>query len=285
MSKERTVVIHVMGGLGNQMFQIMTAMAYADRIGARLLIPAVVHGGRPDYWRTWFQALEPSLVRDGLTIREMSGFPMYREPAFHYVPIPVTHDFIALNGYFQSPRYFEDTFLDLVQHMGWKQLREESKRLHDTDKFIKDTFIAGIHIRRGDYARYPQHHPILPVGYYKNCLNRIIKTNSDSSFESDKNIVLVFSDEKEVDLDELVQAFPQLVFKQVHGKTEVEEMLWMSWCPRLIIANSSFSWWAAYLGYRLSGIEVYYPGTWFGPALQENLTKDMFPEEWNCIDV
>jgi len=316
---EKITTVHLMGGLGNQLFQLFTAAAHARKHGARLVLPAWVQGGRPAYWDSLFRSIHNLVAQDTATLRSLATFPVYKETVFHYISLPILHTqlpTLALHGYFQSPLYFQDEFAAIADQLRLKEQRNEVRQrfqaslqgvgvitvdapLHsaaDSQPMSNTIGVAdsppveklvALHIRIGDYARYPDHHPILPVGYYEAALLECLVPNGR---------VLVFSekdDRARVDAEyigPLQVAFPGLRFEHVsdialQGMSDWEELLLMSCCSAIVMANSSFSWWAAYFSTRLGSqpVQVFYPATWFGRALRNNDTKDMFPAEWHAI--
>jgi len=326
-SQEKILTIHFMGGLGNQLFQIMTASAHASSQGAKLLVSPTVHGGRPIYWDSFFLSIKDLVIKDEATIRSLTSFPLYREPTFHYVPLPPMTTNLILHGYFQSPLYFQEHFQAIYEKLCIGEQREKVRQRFQEllqgnslipqfastsspqsdfqtsavpPSFVSDELLRGsatkplisaLHFRIGDYARYPAHHPILPVGYYEAALRTLFPKGT----EEGRVWLFVESGERDwVERERMVHlkgVFPGIQFEYVLDLQKEgplhdwEELLLMSCCPAIVMANSSFSWWGAYLATRLSdkSIPVYYPATWFGKALQGNDTKDMFPVEWHCI--
>ena len=85
-------------------------------------------------------------------------------------------------------------------------------------------------------------------------------------------------------IDRLEKEFPEYKFIRGENKLEDwEQMLFMSCCHHNIIANSSFSWWAAYFNFWPDKI-ICYPSIWFGEIARNN-TKDLCPPQWNRISV
>jgi hypothetical protein len=334
------ITVHLMGGLGNQMFQLFAAAAHARDQGAQLVLSPFVQGGRPMYWNSLFTSFKKLVAQDPVALRFLTSFPLYKEPVFHYSPLPPMTSNLALHGYFQSPLYFQEHFQAIAEELRLGQQREEVRQRflpalqgeshdslqggslspHDslqgvvhgaegakrknadneplqtgaesgTDAAKPAPLLAALHIRIGDYVRYPAHHPILPVGYYEAALRKL-------QLNGGVGRVVIFSeadDRARVEaeyVEPLRRAFPEVCYQHVSDwgvMSDGEEMLLMSCCPAIIMANSSFSWWAAWIASRLSEkpVPVYYPGTWFGEALrlnrhnQGNDTRDMFPAEWH----
>ena len=328
------ITVHFMGGLGNQMFQLFAAAAHARDQGAQLVLPAFNQGGRPMYWNSLFNSLKKLVAQDPVALRFLTSFPLYKEPVWHYSPLPPMTSNLALHGYFQSPLYFQEHFQAIADQLRLGQQREEVRQrflegIHDslqggslsphdslqgvvhgaegakrknadneplqngaesgTDATKPAPLLAALHIRIGDYVRYPAHHPILPVGYYEAALRKL-------QLNGGAGRVVIFSeadDRARVEaeyVEPLRRVFPYVCYEHVSEwgvMSDWEEMLLMSCCPAIIMANSSFSWWSSWIASRLSEkpVPVYYPASWFGEALQGNDTRDMFPAEWVRIPV
>jgi hypothetical protein len=183
-------------------------------------------------------------------------------------------DNVMLNGYFQSEKYFIE-FEDEIREMFSES--EETTEYIDTKygKLFDSKQLTSIHVRRGDYKKYPEHHPILKLQYYKNAINKFIKQGK-SSF-------LVFSD----DLDWCRKNFTGPFFKDIeiiysNNEFDYIDMYLMSRCKNNIIANSSFSWWAAWLNNN-NGKTVIAPNKWFGRALKSHDISDLLPGKWRRI--
>ena len=183
----------------------------------------------------------------------------FDEKFFHNCP-----DNVNINGFFQSEKYFKNIAMEIKADLTFKQgfIDLEKSKL---EEFNYD-FIA-LHIRRGDYLHFPDHHPVLDVSYYlealKHCpdLPIIVFTNdkdwvSKSQFISDRDYVIAdFKD---------------------YG----HDMYLMTKARYFIIANSSFSWWGAWLS---QAQQVFAPMEWFGPKLAHQDTSDLYPESWKLI--
>jgi len=123
-------------------------------------------------------------------------------------------------------------------------------------------------VRRGDYLNNKDHHPVLPISYYQKAIGAF----SDAQF-------VVFSD----DISWCKSHFDfsdTLLF--IEDNDEVTDLYLMSLMKHHIIANSSFSWWGAWLCQNPDKV-VIAPQLWFGPAAVDHDTKDLIPEVWNVI--
>jgi len=275
-----------MGGLGNQLFQIFSTISYGMNNNRCIIFPhsklltTGVH--RPTYWDTLLQKLVCfTHIYEGnhYTYNELFAFPQYHEPKFHYQEIPLTRNYneVMLHGYFQSYKYFvkdEDTIFSLM-HLEKHQL---DIRTAYNEYFLNDNAVS-MHFRFGDYAKNPQSHPLLTYHYYINAITKL--TNI-----IDYPIHILYFCEEEDNLivtdiiHKLSLEFPHIEITKIDDTiTDWKQMILMSCCTHNIIANSSFSWWGAYLNRNIEKI-VCYPDRWFGPALPNHDTVDLFPDNW-----
>ncbi len=176
----------------------------------------------------------------------------YSEPYFHYKKIEVPSvPSIDLVGYFQSAKYWTGHNSIIKNLLTPKNLPEKQDK-------------TAIHVRRGDYLKFSDCHPVLPMEYYLKAMQMV---------KSEK--YLIFSD----DIEWCKNNFIGSQFEFSDGKSEIEDLKLMISCSNQIIANSSFSWWAAYLNDNLNKTIVA-PKVWFGPGLSQHDTKDLLPSDW-----
>ena len=171
-------------------------------------------------------------------------------------------DNINLYGYFQSEKYFKHIEKELREDFTW---RDDVRDLCEDLFNSIDGEAISLHIRRTDHLVKPTYHPVLPLSYYEEALS---KCPSDAT-------VLVFSDEPawchEQDL------FQDDRFMISDSESGYIDMCLMSMCNDYIIANSSFSWWAAWLGNKG---KVIAPKNWF-PDNKD--TSDLYCSNWEVI--
>jgi hypothetical protein len=256
---------------------------------------------RQTYWTSFLSALQPFLYNNNDVFQRPDDMETVVETTFHYVPLPrkrETAQIQMLAGYFQSPKYFEHRTehickrLNVYKHRE-TMMREEMSRIRPT----KETTVISMHFRRGDYVPIQQYHNVLPDSYYEACLNDFAQSfrtiDQPSTKTTSSTIILYFCEETdrdnvEITIQYLQKQCPQYIFQRAnHTLADWQQMILMTCCDHHIIANSTFSWWGAYLN-RGDATEkrVYYPSVWFGPWLSgQSDTRDLFPPSWTRIIV
>ena len=282
------ISIDIVGGLGNQLFMIFATLAYGIQYNTMVVFPSrnMYHDNlRTIYWDTFLPELKIFTTENGynqITEEERSNFPTYREPGFEYRPLP---DFgkgnVCLSGYFQSPEYFAP-----VQSVLYEMINLSDKKRNIQQKyspyFSGDKQIISLHFRLGDYKTKRDYHPIMNYEYYEQALHYIVTKDSSITLR-----VLYLCENEDNDfvkgyIHRLQEKYPAVEFQKVADYIpDYEQLLIMACCRHNIIANSSFSWWGAYLNENPDKI-VCYPSVWFGPMILYN-HLDMMPENWMKI--
>lgn len=296
--EETTVIIvRISAGLGNQLFQYAMGRRLACDRGATLKLDLSDYqkkapGSRAyllDYYRIKAEVASPdevNLFRSRKTGRGLIGrirhrvTPYYRrlfilEPGHGFDPnflsVPET---CYLQGYWQDERYFESIA---------PIIRQEFTLLSPPDEpnarllaLIQTTNAVSLHIRRGDYVSVQainERHGVLPRTYYQNAIARLVEEVSDPHF-------FIFSDEPEWAEENLKLDCPfTLVDVNGTGRPH-EDLRLMSACQHHIIANSTFSWWGAWLG-TYQEKRVYAPAQRFrDPTVNARYS---FPPTWERI--
>jgi len=223
--------------------------------------------------------------------------PMYKETTFHYNNEMQRHPLvtnplnaIVLFGYFQSYKYFENETSQIIKYMKLQEKKQNMKSIMNSVCGNKRTI--SLHFRLGDYKSLAREYTPLGLDYYENSIAYILKTlghdATPNATASEEHIVLYFCEENdfmevELNINQLRIRFPSMVFRRAPNNIEDwQSMLLMSCCDHNIIANSTFSWWAAYLNTNPNKI-VCYPDNWFGPALPTHTTNDLCPPSWTKI--
>lgn len=257
------VSVKLVGGLGNYMFQIACAYAYALENNKKTIFSMddslVIHKHLSVYKENILSNIELVPKKD------YRGFNEFNEKGYHYVDIPTIEGNVYMNGYFQSYKYFTHHDSEIRKLFSYPEEYTNSVKEKYKELLIQN--ICSIHVRRGDYLNSPNHHPAQTMNYYMKAIKQMPK---DSIF-------LIFSD----DIAWCKQNFPDLPekFIFIEGNTDHEDLLLMSLCKNNIICNSTFSWWAAWLNNNLDK-KVIIPKTWFGPAYANNNTEDLYCENW-----
>jgi hypothetical protein len=265
--------IFLQAGLGNQFFQLFTALAYALEHNKKLIIPEYKWDSenRQPYWDSVFKR-----IKECVDPKLMPGsIPREKEIGFHYTPLPkIDSDFI-LYGYFQSYKYFEKHYDTIYKKLNLKFEQEMIKAKYLT---LKSTI--SLHFRIGDYVKVQLHHPLLQDDYYVKSIQEIMKRTQKDDWD-----IIYFCEQKDnipvkQRLRKIKQFFPNLVFhKAQDDMKDWEQLLLMSCSDHNIIANSTFSWWAAYLNQNPQKI-VCCPSIWFGAANCDKKTDDLHPPSW-----
>jgi hypothetical protein len=143
-----------------------------------------------------------------------------------------------------------------------------------------DNPIISMHFRIGDYKNIQQSHNLLTIKYYENAIKKIIEITN----KNDWNILYVCeskdNDTVSKHIENLKKTFPNINFiKAADNIKDWEQLLLMSLCDHNIIANSTFSLWAAYFNDNKDKI-VCYPNQWFGPAKSKLNVNDLFIPSW-----
>ena len=194
-----------------------------------------------------------------------------QEPHYHF-----SADFFKikkdayLQGYWQSEKYFYDIRDILLNELTLKFDPDRDNKKHLKD--IINSESVSIHVRRGDYVKNPHtraYHGICSLDYYKRALKKI-----GSLVENPK--YYVFSDDPDWTKENL-KIKGKVVFIINNSNKEYEDLRLMRACKHNIIANSTFSWWGAWLGEYKNKI-VIAPEKWF--LTKENNYKDIVPDRW-----
>ncbi len=252
------------GGLGNAMFKIAAVISLSidNAIDYKLSKEFVRPGIDPDYSNYTTNVFRHINFVDTLP----TNYATWTEPSFNFTEIPyeVGTD-LLLDGYYQSYRYFENNKSKIVELF---KPTEDIKQ-HIIDQLPDINTYNSLHIRRGDYLKYPNHHPQQSTEYYKQAVNKL---GLDKTY-------LVFSDDLNGCVD-LVDFIPNKLY--IDTNADWLDMYIMSLCQDNIICNSSFSWWGAYLNTNPNKA-VITPINWFGPAYDSLDTSDICPLDWTKL--
>jgi hypothetical protein len=283
------ITADIFGGLGNQLFIVFATISFAISNSHNFYFLSIEKtGNRNTYWKTLFKNINPFLYADENAIFFEKKY-LYNELGFRFAPInsPNVNEknvLIRLKGYFQSYKYFSEYYSTICKLL---KIHEQRREMLDKYRYIISeeelNNTVSIHFRIGDYLHQQHNHPVLKKDYYKNALSiiKIMKPSTD--------IVLYFCEKENHEqveriVNELRTIFPMKFILADQTMEDWQQLLFMSCCANNIIANSTFSWWGAYLNTH-SGKIVIYPETWFGPALSPTHdVSELCPPEWICIE-
>ena len=274
------IYIEIMGGLGNQLFQIFCGIAYSleniipFKISATkddLVSPLDKISKRPTYWANFLSNLSAFTYQDQLNI------PTYIEKThFKFDKIPYIIQDFKLHGYYQSYKYFDHHYADLCQLINLDNqkavISEKYLNLFNKKKPIS------LHFRIGDYVKNQAFHPILSNEYYINCISYL--KSRLNNFE-ENYYLLIFGEPRDnekivINIETIKTHFNIEIVICDYAIPDWEQMLLMSLTSHNIIANSTFSWWGAYFNNNSDKI-VCYPRIWIGSDIN---VKDLIPETW-----
>jgi hypothetical protein len=298
--------VSLFGGLGNQMFQYAAGKALAKRHGVELGFD--LGGFQVDRLRSFLldrlQVPEAALARDDsltsaattdhffrarrrqrvdrlLALVGLSGLRSppntYREPHFHFDPVfetlgPNTEVF----GYFQSERYFDSIADEIWRCFEPREpLGMEAQVI--ADRIAESEMPVSVHVRRGDYVRAATAavHGLLEEDYYRKALAQIEECIGASPD------LFVFSDDQAAATQILHFVSPsRITYVRGDPNRPWEDMALIARCRHHVTANSSFSWWGAWLN-RSPGKIVIAPRSWFTQSgLLTHDTRDLYPSGW-----
>lgn len=292
------IIVKLFGGLGNQMFQY----AAGRRLALAHKVPLKLDLG-------WFDILSSSAIRPyalgAFAIEEniatkaeiraitgerdsriwnkvrdvllqygtsSAGLGVIKEKSFSFdESVLQAPDQAYLAGYWQSGKYFEDV-ADVLRQEFTVRFPLTGRNL-DVADHIRSTHAVAIHVRRGDYITdktINNFHGICGLDYYRHCIRRLTTMVSEPHF-------FVFSDDAAWTTEHLKIDHPTTYVNHNDSTNGYEDLRLMSLCRHNIIANSSFSWWGAWLNSHPSKL-IFAPMQWFNNSDIE--TGDLIPESW-----
>lgn len=252
----------IVGRLGNQMFQYAALRGIADKHGYDFTIP---ESDFNDEWNDHqlFEVFElPNLKNRGRV-----GDKFLQERQFNYDPELVEQcpDDVSLYGYFQTEKYFSHIADSIKEDFTFK------KDVVENCKEVMEELSEPIalHVRRTDYVEKSQDHPPCSLKYYHEALKRF----------HEKRPVVIFSDDVKWCKEQ--EIFKPDRFLVSETDNNVYDLCMMTMCDDYIIANSSFSWWGAWLSHNPDST-VIAPKKWFGDTgyTAKNNTEDICPDRW-----
>jgi hypothetical protein len=177
-----------------------------------------------------------------------------------------------VRGFFQTKEY-----ADVFQHDELKRffnLREKSQKFINFEHDLENSSIIAVHVRRGDYRNHANQFGLLSLDYYKETLKKLQSNQTVTE-------VWIFSDEIEATM-KLEESFKKIKFRYISKVdfSPAETLTLMSKSKNLVIANSTFSWWAGYLSEESC---VYAPEKWFKENSSWLFPDNLLPASWQLV--
>lgn len=243
--------------LGNQMFQYASALGISRKLKV------------PFHYNVDKTYLNDCFVLGSAINEQCQPTAIYSEPSFMFdentFHFPDTHD-IELHGYFQSEKYFKHCESLIRENFFFeKRIRE---RAADS---LPTGVLVSIHVRRGDYTKLTEFHPMPSVEWY------------EKAYEKFRGYTpVIFSDDMVWCKENLSHLSDNVYFSENNSTDGTDDtyvdMCMMSMCNGHIIANSTFSWWGAWL----SGANTVAPKNWFGPKGMSEWS-DVYCDGWEVL--
>ena len=289
------VITNVIGGLGNQMFQYAAGRALSLERGVSLRLDVSrfasyeLHQGfelerlfkckagianetdmRNIFGLQFSPIIRKILSRPSLAIFRCKGFVI--EPHYHYWKgVKDSPADCYLAGYWQSEKYFLEVDKQIRDDFSFKLPLDVENS--EWAKKIGQTNSVSLNVRRGDYvgdSRNLKKYKLCSIDYYREAIRYIVERIENPHF-------FIFSDDMAWVKSNLKINFPYSYVDCNHGENSANDMRLMSLCRHNIIANSSFSWWGAWLNKNSEKI-IIAPEHWFNNNFA--MTKDLYPSGW-----
>jgi len=239
------------GRLGNQMFQVASTIGLALKYGYDFGFPRWINHDHASRFASPEDIEIFNYFKNPLPPLEDQEFSNFNIPwGYHDIHIP---DNVSISGHMQCEKYFTACHKIIRHYFELKELSTYN---------IEPGSIA-IHYRGGDYGG--NYHPRMEASYYRRALDLLPRGK-----------VYVFSD----DIKEIKRMLGNN-HEYIEGNHYMVDLYLMTRCNHFIIANSTFSWWGAWLSY-LPNKKVIAPARWFGPACKAS-PKDIYCDGWIVI--
>ena len=285
------IIVKLIGGLGNQLFQYSLGRRLSEIHKTRLKIDI---SGFESYklhkyslWpfniqenfasATEIRAMAPrGRLGRALAKKWPKKWPKYiLEKHFYFDPAILNlPDGVYLEGYWQSEKYFSDIAEIIRREFTVKN--PSAGKDKELEGRIASCQSVSLHIRRGDYVSNPktkQIYGFCDLDYYQRCIEQIAQMVENPYF-------FVFSDDSEWASKNLKLSYPVIAVNHNTADKNYEDLRLMSRCKHHIIANSTFSWWGAWLDPGKDKT-VLAPRQWFAPTAQVSMKlADLFPPGW-----
>lgn len=261
------IYCNVKGGLGNMLFEIAATKSMAIDHGVDCSFPNLKQNlnhlnnevnCNPSLKHS-FEYLE--MFKNLNMVAPTTNIPMFRFP-YHFVKGDLPKDNFYIDGFFQSEKYFKHNRKEILEL--FKMPLKIKEIIDEKYGFLFEKKVTLIHVRRGEYLRLPNHHPVQTIDYYYQGIE---------SLKEKTDMFMICSDD--ISWCKGIFNLDNIYF--VENEKDYVELYLMSLATNHIISNSTFSWWGAWLSEKNNGVIA--PKKWFGSAIKHN-TNDVLPETW-----
>jgi hypothetical protein len=270
------VSVNIMGGLGNQMFQLASAYAYSRIYNGKFIVEKNKRSddGRPLYWDSILNNFNKYLVDTIPT--NLEQWREIQATEFSLIP-PLTSKGLYINGYLQSSKYFGNEIIKNEIKDLFKPNDELMKIINTKYNFLMENKerVVVVHARRTDYLKNDyiiNFHGPLTSNYYKEAINRVC--------EVVKNPIFLLSSDDNNFWFEIFKEIPQFYNNPLfilNNENDINSLILLQQFNHFIVANSTFSWWAAWLSKDPKMVIA--PSKWFGPY-GPRLYEDIYEKDW-----
>lgn len=285
------IIVQIKGGLGNQMFQYAAARQLSVKHGVPLKLDTLsfLQSETGDHTKRCFELdkfkIDAQIAQkqeiDTLKKKSFSNFirqTYIRERLFGIFArnLKSAGNNCYLNGYWQNEKYFKE--IDDIIRREFVFIEElNDDYITGIREQITQSEAVSVHFRRGDYVadkKINQTHGVCSMEYYQKAVEKIAQNVFNPVF-------FVFSDDIGWAKSHFRTRFP-MVFVEKSDETQHSDFRLMSLCKHNIIANSSYSWWAAWLNTN-NKKTVIAPQQWFSNKRKQRQAKHITPKEWMRI--
>lgn len=276
-----------LGRLGNQMFEYAALRGIASHHQYEWCIPPFYRTGIENY--SLHNCFKLESVKE-TNLNYIENIPYVSERFFHFDEelFEQCPDDVSLHGFFQSEKYFKHIEQEIRSDFTF-----HDEHLNPCKEFMKEfdgQETIMLHVRRGDpnlvdprgfkwaYVNCSDQHPVQPLEYYEKALEHF----------DDNQPVIVFSDSPEWVKEQEFFSDDRFFISEPQDKyedgsyTPYTDLCLMSLCSHAIIANSTMSWWGAWLINNPSK-KIIAPKMWFGSAYADKDTKDLYCSNWEIV--
>lgn len=290
------IIVKLVGGLGNQLFQYAFARSVSSRLKTKFSLdrnPFDTYYTLHKYSLGHFN-IKQSFAKDSdfcgfVWVRKQNKLfdifykylrakskilPFYYpEQRFHFDPSVFSKNQTYFDGFWQTEKYFKEIEKDLIEELTLTEpLSSYSQEILEK---IKTSNAVSLHVRRADYITNKHANTVFgtcSMDYYKKAIEHVTKHTTLPTF-------FIFSDDYAWAVENFKFLIYPVICVQNTAEKNYEDLILMSSCKHNIIANSSFSWWGAWLNQNKEKI-VIAPTKWFSTQKTTTSTEDIIPDAW-----